>query len=1229
MGISTETISNVLVLVVKDSIDEETRQRKALTPALLGMNVLGKMENFLKYAGARSTFQSVVSATRVKNSTIRGIARVAGRCDVWIPAESSVCVRVTGPECLKPLIAEPLSTALPGGLIMVSTLTNTDRDQRYVRLVNITQDGVSLKPRTPVAGFHVVANMAEDEIRVTVHNHTVSMSYENEKTNESSQCAGPSPPEEEDANFNVMCSDFDGTTAQKQQLRELINRHRCVFATNDGDLGYTDRVQHRIVTTDDVPTAQPYRPIAPNLYDEIRDHIQGLLEKNIIIESHSPYAAPIVLVRKKGGELRLCVDYRKLNSKTVADAYPIPRIQESFDALVGAQYFTTLDLASGYHQIAMDPADQHKTAFVTPFGLFEYTRMPFGLTTAPATFQRLMQGVMSDFIFNFLLVYLDDILVFSKSFDEHIEQLDRLFSRIAETGLKLKVSKCHLLRREVNYLGHTISAHGLGCEREKTEVVRSWPIPKTLKELRSFLGFASYYRRFVDKFSHIASPLHDLVSECNSDTRHKRGVNIERSWSEKHDKAFADLKNVLTSAGVLGFADFSQPFLLETDASHDGISAILSQAQTDGKTRVIAYASRRLRMAERNQVNYSSFKLEMLALKWAVTNKFRHYLIGGKFSVITDNNPLVHFKTAKLGALEQRWAAELSQFDFDIVYRSGKCNPADALSRLPEATDIDVVHTREATRIPSHVACLHEHGCAYTSSQTVGTSVFPEYSLQTLARLQNEDADIKVLLDRWPVRPIAREQSRGVKLLLKQFDRLRLISGILYREVRDPSLGILRQLILPAEMKPEVLTALHDAMGHQGVERTTRLMKSRVYWPRMHQEIKTYINNCERCIMGRRPTGTAKMGHLLATRPLETIAIDFTVLEPASDGRENVLVITDVFTKFTQAIPTRDQRASTVANALRREWFVKFGVPQRLHSDQGRNFESSLIQELCDLYDITKSHTTTYHPQGNAQCERFNRTMHGLLRSLSPEQKRRWPELLPELVHAYNAAPHASTGFSPHFLLYGQEARLPIDAILPIPNSTSSAGYVDWVRTHRNRLREAHALADRNQRLAAAKRKERHDIDITESLLAVGDFVYVRDRSCRGRNKIQDIWNPVVHLVTCIPYDGGNVYVVQPATGGATKTLHRAELLPARPTESVVDDDISDDSVSDDDDDMFVLAAEPAAQPTVDTVEVEPAAMFNIDEPVAAVEDIAPLRRSTRITAGVPPERFGSTKGHK
>ena len=352
------------------------------------------------------------------------------------------------------------------------------------------------------------------------------------------------------------------------------------------------------------------------------------------------------------------------------------------------------------------------------------------------------------------------------------------------------------------------------------------------------------------------------------------------------------------------------------------------------------------------------------------------------------------------------------------------------------------------------------------------------------------------------------------------------------------------------------------------------------------------------------------MGHMLATRPLETIAIDFTILEPASDGKENVLVITDVFTKFTQAIPTREQRATTVADVLQREWFVRYGVPRRIHSDQGRNFESALIHELCELYNNTKSHTTAYHPQGNAQCERFNSTMHGLLRSLSPEQKRQWPELLPELVQAYST-PHASTGFSRHFLLFGEEPQLPVDSLLGNTKSSSTAGYVDWVRTHRNRLREAHELADKQQRIAAAKRKARHDVNVTESKLAIGDFVYIRDRTWRGRNKIQDIWSHIVHVVICVPYVGNNVYVVRPATGGPTKTLNRVALLPARPPVTAVEDYPQEDSLSGDEAILIV--------PGIDTV----ADLSGIVEAVpTGVDDVTIPRRSTRTTAGVPPDRY-------
>jgi len=355
--------------------------------------------------------------------------------------------------------------------------------------------------------------------------------------------------------------DFDGNAMQRRQLRDLIKRHRRVFATKGDKLGSCNIVRHPLKTIDETPIAQPYRSIPPRLYEEVKAHLEELLDQGVIKESHSPYAAPNVLVRKKDQSLRLCVDYRRLNAKTVRDAYPLPRLLEIFDALSGAQYFSTLDLASGYHQITMEPSDQYKTAFTTPFGLFEFNRMPFGLTNAPATFQRLMQTTMSDFLFSFVMAYLDDILVFSKTFEEHLIHLDKLLTRIGETGLKLKLSKCQLLRREVTYLGHTISAEGIGCQEEKIAAVRDWPVPTTTRDLQSFLGFASYYRRFVKDFARLAGPLHDLIN----------------NHSEEQEDAFHRLKSALIGSNVLGFADFQRPFILEVDASHDGLGAILSQ----------------------------------------------------------------------------------------------------------------------------------------------------------------------------------------------------------------------------------------------------------------------------------------------------------------------------------------------------------------------------------------------------------------------------------------------------------------------------------------------------------------------------------------------------------------------------------------------------------------------------------------------------------------------------
>ncbi|KAJ8006767.1 hypothetical protein DPEC_G00110630 [Dallia pectoralis] len=470
---------------------------------------------------------------------------------------------------------------------------------------------------------------------------------------------------------------------QVGQVKELLIMYADVFTRDDRELGCTDIIQHEIPVTDESPVRQRYRRLPPSLYEEVKAHIKQQLQQGAISESCSPDSSHLVIVKKKDGSLRVCVDYRQLNAKTRKDAYPLPRIEESLDALCGAQWFSTLDLASGYHQVVMAEKDRQKTAFCTPFGLYEYNQMPFGLCNAPGTFQRLMERILGDERFQSLLLYLDHVVVFSSSFKQYLICLQLVLSGFRKYGLKVKWSKSSFFQQQVSYLGHVISAEGVATDPEKIRAVAEWRRPGNTKELQSFLGFASYYRGFVKNFAQLAAPLHALSALFPIKPSLKKGLSIPfaQGWNPNCESAFETLKKKLISAPVLGYADFSKPFIVEIDASHQGLVAVLSQDCGEGR-RPVAYASRGLRSSERNMENYSAMKLKLLALKWAVTDKYREYLIGNKFTVFTDNNPLSHLKTEKLGAIEQRWVSELARFDFDVVYRPGRENGnADALSR--------------------------------------------------------------------------------------------------------------------------------------------------------------------------------------------------------------------------------------------------------------------------------------------------------------------------------------------------------------------------------------------------------------------------------------------------------------------------------------------------------------------------------------------------------------------
>jgi len=511
---------------------------------------------------------------------------------------------------------------------------------------------------------------------------------------------------EPDLPAGITLTDFPGTPAEKQKAIRIFTSYADVFAKDREDLGRTTTIQHSILTSDDIAVAQRHRRIPPNHLMEVKQHLQELLDKGVIAPRQSSYASPIVLVRKKNGAMCMCVDYRLLNAKARRDDYPLPRIDESLDVLGGAKYFSTMDLASAHNQEEVNPADRQKTAFTTPFGLFEYNRMPFGLAGAPGLFQRLMQSVFRDEVLQILIVYLDDIMVFSQDIPEHLRRLEIVLKKLREHGLKLEATKCQFFCPRVNYLGHVVSADGVATDPDKTEVVKNWPKPSTLKDLRSFLSFASYYRRVVQHFAQQAKLLHELASKLYEGGKHgrQRDKPVEDNWNQGCQEAFDILKQVLISPPVLAYPIYTKPFIVEVDASNNGLGAVLSQEQ-DGQVRPIAYASRALRGAERNMENYYSRKLELLTFKWDVTEKFREYLISSTFTVLTDNNPLTYLQSkSKLKAVEQRWVSELASFNFNIKYRAGKQNTnADALSRLKwgkhEEHDIDLVEAALASSL--------------------------------------------------------------------------------------------------------------------------------------------------------------------------------------------------------------------------------------------------------------------------------------------------------------------------------------------------------------------------------------------------------------------------------------------------------------------------------------------------------------------------------------------------
>ena len=867
----------------------------------------------------------------------------------------------------------------------------------------------------------------------------------------------------------------------RERLGALLVKYNDVFSASDRDIGRTSVSTHRIETGDARPVRQPLRRQPLPHRATVDAQLDSMLADGIIEPAVSEWAANVVLARKKDGSLRFCIDYRQLNDRTKKDSYPLPRIDECLDALAGGSWFSTLDLRSGYHQVAMEPKDADKTAFVTRRGIFRWKVMPFGLCNAPATFQRLMDIVLSGLNFEICLVYLDDVIIFGKTPEEHLDRLEQVFQRLRGANLKLKPSKCQLLRRNVCFLGHIVTPDGVAMDPSKITDVVEWPVPQRLRDVRAFLGLCSYYRRFVKDFSTVAAPLFALTKKGRVFT-----------WDEACQDTFDCLKAALTSAPILALPKDDEMYVLDCDACDVGIGAVLSQ-RIDGEERVIAYGSRLLSAAERN---YCVTRKELLAIVY-FTKLYRQYLLGRPFVLRTDHAALQWLqRTPEPIGQQGRWLERLAEFEFEILHRPGrKHGNADALSRRPcrqcgwEEREI----VAAVTEVPD--------------PPLAGANAEP---LESMEDAQRNDPDL-IIVRSWlgegaeaPDLVEILSESETVKVCWFQKDRLCLREEVIYR--RTPE-GV-DQVVVPRSKREEFMRLAHTGLtgGHLGVRRTRWQVRRRAYWVGWSGDVKRFCQRCSPCNQYRRglPPRQGALQPLPCGEPWERLSIDITGPHPRSRrGHVYILTVMDGFTKYVEAIPMANQEATSVARALVETVIVRYGAPLQILTDQGTNFEGNLFRELCRLLGIDKVRTSSYHPSCNGLIERFHRTMNAMLGKVISSHQRDWDEVLPHVLAAYRASLHEATGFTPNYLMFGRETRAPIDLVYgrPPDDDHRAGTYSSYVQEFAERVESAYRLVREHLRVSAERRKKKYDLRVRPAAFAPGDRVwYYTPRRYQGRS---------------------------------------------------------------------------------------------------------------------------------
>ncbi|CAF2908943.1 unnamed protein product [Rotaria sp. Silwood2] len=857
------------------------------------------------------------------------------------------------------------------------------------------------------------------------------------------------------------------------------------------------KIHHTINTGDHLPTSvRPYYKTVQQR-KEVQQEVGMLLDQGILRPSNSPWSSPVLLKKKSDGTYRFLVDFRRLNSITKKDSYPQPSAEELLHRLAGHQYFTKVDLKSGYFQIPIHESDIPKTAIITQDGLYEFTVLAQGLMNAPPTFQRVMNELLANGRWDYVVVYLDDIVIFSKTIEEHKQHVADVLSTLHKANFQVSPAKCSIAVEKIEFLSHIVTSDKVEPSLDKIKAIANIAPPKTLSQANKFIGKVGYYRKFIRDFAKIAAPIHKVTNK----TRTKRN---EFRWGQEQQDAFEKFKSILTSAPLfLDFPNRSVPFILSTDASDLRIAGVLKQDTTDG-LKICYYKSRLLNDTESR---YSTTEREALAIYWCLT-ELRNYIGDSEITIETDHKPLVnmHKKRNYGNRRIDNWLIHLQDLIpqiIEIKYRCGIDNIGpDYLTRY-ETIDSDnqqqslsaitrSITKKAAASASSSPTVTEDH--PITSTPLLKSTSILDLTLEKIKVEQDNDTDIQLIISRIHAQ--------------KKMNNYVLYNSVLFRLITKKNDGTKSKVpYLPVSMLNTLLEAFHDhpLSGHFGVQRTLHKIRTRFWWPNMRKSIEHYISSCQQCkkfniIRSKTP------GHLKSFDPptevFQVLHMDFWgPVRTSSQGNRYVLVLTDNLSKYVIAKAMSNNTAKATAEFLMNEFIMIHGAPERLITDNGVHFNNTLMKTITAMMNTIHAFSASYHPQTNGQVERFNATFCTQLAKYYDENEDDWDDYLQSVVYAYNTGIHATTGFVPYELAFGRRQKSPFDSNSSNFTLTQPDTFFKHLQKIRRTILKQAQENIRHQQQLTKLRYDKHRKDMSYS---IGDLVFLK--VCVGRTKLGERW---------------------------------------------------------------------------------------------------------------------------